>query len=175
MYLQYPLETLVRRRGNVNQLEFARAALRVLPNTRQAVLKPLNRGLAIFAANEAALEEPKRMLQEMYGDMVEVRDPRVRHIPGTPLREPIMQVRITAPRENAPALAAELRRRGARLLDESLLTRLYVVRAEAPLAALLGLPARIDGLTSGLGTHWIRLVRYAHVQTDPNGTDPCAA
>ena len=169
MYLQYPLETLVRRRGNVNQLEFARAALRVLPNTRCAVFKPLDRGLAIFAASESAFEEPKQMLREMYGDLVEVRDPRVRHIPGTPVREPIMQVRITAPRMNASALVAALRRRGARILDERLLTRLYVVRAEAPLAALLGLPAQVDQITSGLGTHWIGLLRYLPVRTDPHG------
>jgi hypothetical protein len=160
MYLQYPLEALARRRGEGNQLDFARAARLLLRNTDEAVFKPLDRGLAILAANEAALEEPRRILQEMYGDLVEVRDPRVRRIPGTPVREPIMQVRITARRENAPALLAELRKRGARLLDESAHSRVYVVRAEAPLAALLGLPARIDSLTGGLGMHSIRLVRY---------------
>src|SRR5688572_25104172 len=160
MYLQYPLEALARRRGSVDQLEFARAARRVLPNTDEAVFEPLDRGLAIFAANEAALQEPRRILHEVYGDLVEVRDPKVRRIPGSPLREPIMQIRITARRENAPALLAELRKRGARLLDESSHSRVYVVRAEAPLAALLGLPARIDTLTSGLGMHSIRLVRY---------------
>jgi hypothetical protein len=163
MYLQYPLEALVRRRGNANQLEFARAAQRAMPRARQAVLHPLDRGLAIFAANEAALEEPKRVLREAYGDLVEMRDPRVRYLPGTPLREPIMQIRITARRAHADALLAELRQRGAQLLDESLLTRVYVLRAEAPLAALLGLPARIDAITAGQGMYWIWLARYGEV------------
>ena len=97
MYLQYPLETLARKRGTFNQLEFANAALRVLPNTRQAVLAP---------------HEPKRVLHEAYGDSVEVRDPRVRYLPGSPLREPIMQVRITSRREDASAVPSELRKRG---------------------------------------------------------------
>jgi|SRR5688572_6205045 len=175
MYLQYPLEALARRRGAANQLEFARAALRLLPSTRETAFAPLDRGLAIFAANEAAFEEPKRVLQQMYGDLVEVRDPRVRHIPGTPLREPIMQVRITAQRENAPALLAELRRRGARLIEETSRTRVYVVRAEAPLVALMGLSARIDSITGGLGMHSMRLVRYGQVPADPHGTGPHAA
>ena len=167
MYLEYPLEALARRRGEVDQLEFARAARRVLPNTGEAVFAQVEGGLAILAANEAALEEPKRMLQELYGEGVEVRDPRARHIPGTPPREPIMQIRITAQREHAPALVAELRGRGACILDQSFHSRLYVVRSEAPLAALLGLPARIDRITGGVGTHWIRLVRYAQAGAGP--------
>ena len=173
MYFQYPLETLARKRASVRQIDFAREARRVLADTDEVVFQPLDLGLAILAANEDALEEPRRILREMYGDFVEVRDPRVRYMPGP--HEPIMHVRITAKRDNAPAILRELRNRGARLLEECTRNRVYVVRAEARLATLLGLPARLDEITVGLAMHSIRLIRYAPVLEDPDGTGPRAA
>ena len=173
MYFQYPLETLARKRASVRQIDFAREARRVLADTDEVVFQPLDLGLAILAANEDALEEPRRILREMYGDFVEVRDPRVRYMPGP--HEPIMHVRITAKRDNAPAILRELRNRGARLLEECTRNRVYVVRAEARLATLLGLPARLDEITEGLAMHSIRLIRYAPVLEDPDGTGPRAA
>ena len=173
MYFQYPLETLARKRASVRQIDFAREARRVLADTDEVVFQPLDLGLAILAANEDALEEPRRILREMYGDFVEVRDPRVRYMPGP--HEPIMHVRITAKRDNAPAILRELRNRGARLLEECTRNRVYVVRAEARLATLLGLPARLAEITEGLAMHSIRLIRYAPVLEDPDGTGPRAA
>jgi len=173
MYFQYPLETLARKRASVRQIDFAREARRVLADTDEVVFQPLDLGLAILAANEDALEEPRRILREMYGDFVEVRDPRVRYMPGP--HEPIMHVRITAKRDNAPAILRELRNRGARLLEECTRNRVYIVRAEARLATLLGLPARLDEITEGLAMHSIRLIRYAPVLEDPDGTGPRAA
>ena len=173
MYFQYPLETLARKRASVRQIDFAREARRVLADTDKVVFQPLDLGLAILAANEDALEEPRRILHDMYGDFVVVRDPRVRYMPGP--HEPIMHVRITAKRDNAPAILRELRNRGARLLEECTRNRVYIVRAEARLATLLGLPARLDEITEGLAMHSIRLIRYAPVLEDPDGTGPRAA
>src|SRR5687767_3580241 len=102
MYFQYPLEALARKKASIRQIDFAREAKRVLSDTDEVMFEPLDRGLAIFAANEDALEEPRRVLQDMYGDFVEVRSPKVRYMPGEPAHEPIMHVRITARRENAP-------------------------------------------------------------------------
>lgn len=173
MYFQYPLETLARKRASVRQIAFAREARRVLVDTDEVVFQTLDHGLAILAANEDALEEPRRILREMYGDFVEVRDPRVRYMPGP--RGPIMQVRITARRDNAPAILRELRNRGVRLLEECTRNRVYIVRVEARLTTLLGLPARLDEITEGLAMHSIRLIRYAPVLEDPDGTGPRAA
>ena len=175
MYFQYPLEALARRRSHRDQLEFAREARRVLADSDDLMYEPIDRGLAIFAAHEDALEEPRRILHDLYGDFVEVRSPRVRLMPGEPAHEPIMHVRITARRENAPGLLRELRQRGARMLEECTRNRVFIVRAEARLEALLGLPARLDELTDGLAMHSIRLVRYAPVTEGPDGTGPRAA
>src|SRR5687768_15500807 len=167
MYFQYPLEALARRRASTRQLEFAREARRVLDDSDEVMFEPLDRGLAIFAAHEEALLEPRRILRDMYGDFVELRPPRVRYMPGEPAREPVMHVRITARREYASALLLELRQRGARLLEECTRDRTFIVRAEAPLAALLGLPARIAQITDGSAMHAIRLLRYAPVPDGP--------
>jgi hypothetical protein len=93
-------------------------------------------------------------------------------MPGEPLHEPIMHVRIAARRGDAPYLVRELRRRGVRLLEECLRDRLFIVRAEAPLEALLGLPARIDAICDGQAAHSIRLVRYAPMEFAPEDPPP---
>ena len=98
MYFQYPLESLARKRATADQMDFAREAQRALPDSDEVMFEPLARGLAIFAAHEDALVEPRRVLHDLYGDFVEVRDPRVRYMPGEPAHEPVMHVRITARR-----------------------------------------------------------------------------
>lgn len=136
----------------------------------------MQRGAArahLMGAHNTQGEEPRRILRDMYGDFVEVRDPRVRYMPGP--HEPIMHVRVTARRDNAAAILHELRQRRARVLEECVRDRTFIVRAEAPLASLLGLPARLDEITGGLALHSIRLVRYAPVLEGPDGTGPRAA
>jgi translation elongation factor EF-G len=44
-----------------------------------------------------------------------------------------------------------------------------VLRYEAPLARLLGLPAELARLTSGTARYWIVLSHYAPVTGDPGG------
>jgi hypothetical protein len=167
MLYQYPLEALARRRATTSQLDFARAARRVLVDSDDAIFEAHEHGLAIFTANEDALAAPVRVLREMYGDFVEVRRPRVRIIPGNPPQQPVMHVRITARSEFALRIRAELRRRGARLLEHCSRGSIETLRAEAPLASLLGLPARLDAITDGTAVHAIRLVRYAPLSAPP--------
>lgn len=175
MNFHYPLESLARRRSGRSQLDFAQEARRMFSDTDEVMFEPIDRGLAIFAAHEDALEEPKRILKDLYGDFVEVRGPKVRYMPGEPAHEPIMHVRVTTRRETAGAIVQELRGRGVRMLEECVRSRVFIVRAEAPLAALLGLPARIDELSDGLAMHSIRLIRYAPVARRPEDDGPHAA
>lgn len=169
MHFQYPLEALARSRAAASQLDFARQARRALFDSDDVLFEPIDRGLAIFSANEDALEAPRRVLRELYGDFVELRGPKVRYMPGEPPHEPIMHVRVTSRREYAPRILQELRARNARILEECVRPRLFVVRAEAPLARLLGLPAALDALSDGSAAHAIRLVRYAPLPPDPGG------
>ena len=161
MYYQYPLEALARGRRAESQIDFARRAREALRDTDELLARPVPTGLALFAANEAALEEPARVLRDIYGDFVELRAPRARIIPGNPAQEPIMNVRVTARAEHAAAIVAELRRRAARIDEECVRGRTFIVRAEAPLTLLLGFPAALDALTDGTANPAIRLLRYA--------------
>ena len=167
MLYQYPLESLARRRATTSQLQFARDARKVLADSDDAVFEAHEHGLAMFAANEDALDGPMQVLRAMYGDFVEVRRPRVRVIPGNPPQQPIMHARITARGEFGQRIRAELRRRGARLLEHCTRGAIEIVRAEAPLASLLGLPMRLHVITAGTATHEIRLVRYAALPPPP--------
>lgn len=161
MNYQYPLETLARRPAAGSQIDFAREARRVLDDTDEALFEAHDHGLAIFAAHEDALERPVQLLRDLYGDGVEVRRPKVRYLPGEPPHEPIMHVRVVARRDHADAVVRELRRRDARIVEQCLRDRVAIVRAEAPLAVLLGLPALLDVMTGGNAAVAIRLLRYA--------------
>jgi hypothetical protein len=172
VYFQYPLESLARRRSTRSQMDFARQAKLALVDTDELFSRPFAEGLVLFAANEDALEEPARILRDLYGEVVELQPPRVRVIPGAPEQEPIMNVRITARLEHEGAIVAELRRRGAEILEKCVRGRIFIVRAEAPLAILLGLPAALDALSGRTAAHAIRLVRYAPV---PPPFDPQVA
>ena len=111
MNYQYPLETLARKAAAGSQLDFAREARRIFDDSDETLFEAHDHGLAIFAAHEEALERPVQMLQELYGQDVEVRRPKVRYLPGEPPHEPIMRARIAVPLEFADAVVRELKRR----------------------------------------------------------------
>ena len=167
MLYQYPLEALARRRAATSQFDFAMHARRVLVDTDEAMFEAHAQGLAIFTANEDALAGPAKLLRDLYGDFVELRRPRVRMIPGNPPQEPIMHARIVTRSRFAPRVRAELRARGALLLEHCSRGTTEIFRAEAPLAALLGLPATLHEVTEGTADHAIRLVRYAPLAAPP--------
>jgi len=167
MHYQYPLETLARRRSTTSQIDFAREATRTLVDSDELLFEPYEHGLAIFAANEDALEAPRRILREIYGDFVEVRQPQVRYIPGKPPQEPLMSVRVTGRADSVGRVLAELRLRSAHIVEQCIRGRIVILRAEARLADLLGFPARLARITDGTATHSIRLLRYVAVADDP--------
>jgi hypothetical protein len=174
-YFQYPLETLVRNRSTDSQMEFALEARRILRDTDDVLYEALDHGLVIFAANEDALEDPIRVLEEAYPGGVEVRRPAVRFVDGTPVQEPVMYVRVRARREHAGAVLQKLRLRGVRIEEEAFRVRELVVRGEAPLANLIGLPGELVDLTEGTASHLIRLTHYAPVAADPCTADVSGA
>jgi translation elongation factor EF-G len=167
MYLQYPLEAVARLRGTRSQIEFATEAKRLLRDTDDVLFEPMDRGLVIFAANEEAIEESARILDEAYDGKVQVRAPVVRLIPGEPVQQPVMYVGVTARREHAGVVVQKLRDRGVAILEETLRRREVAVRGEAPLADVLGLPAELAQATGGSASHVIRLTHYAPLPAQP--------
>jgi len=90
-------------------------------------------------------------------------------IPGKPPQEPIMHVRVATRRAAAWQVLQELRARRARVLEECVRGRLVMVRAEAPLSLLVGLPAILGAITDGEARCAMRLVRYAPLQETKGG------
>lgn len=161
MYFQYPLEAVARKRGLASQFEFAMEARRHLPDDSDETLcEPNHHGLVILAADEAALTRPLGILRQVYGDWVRVNGPKVRYLPGHPPQLPMMQARIAVRREFELKVLAELRRRGARVVERCERSGIFTVKADAPMECLLGLPAWLDDLTGRSATHSIRLQGY---------------
>ena len=163
MHYQYPIESLARKRGAASQFQFAQQARNAMLDTDEAVFEPHSHGLVILAANESGLDEPRRILGEIYGAAVELRAPKVRLMAGDPPQEPIAHVRISTRTEFSLAVLAELRRRGARLLEQCERPRIFIARAEARMADLIGLPARLQRIAGADVVHAVRLLGYRPV------------
>jgi predicted membrane GTPase involved in stress response len=167
MHFQYPLETFARKRFLPRQIEFAHRARQAMHNTEDVRFESSEQGLQILTADEDTLVSVAQVLRELYGDFVEVRPPNVRLIPGNPAQQPVMSVRISTRRDYSGEVREELGRRGATILEECSRSRVFIVRGEAPLAGLLGLPRRLAALTDGTAVHWIRLSHYAPLPAGP--------
>jgi translation elongation factor EF-G len=87
------------------------------------------------------------------------------------VQEPIMHVRISLSEKRwiGPVRRA-LSARRATLQEEYLGVRHAVLRYEAPLVRLVGLPAELLGLTDGSARYWIVLSHYALVTGEPDGS-----
>lgn len=169
MYPDLPIEQLVRRKDTRFQYGFATEAKKRVPARGEYLLSASNHGLHVLAKNEDDLATPVELLHDVYGSKLEVQPPRVRFIGGVQVQEPIMQVRISLLLDYADVVRQALEARGAAQTGEHALSRYCVLRYEAPLADLLGLPGELARLTEGRAKHWIVLSHYALVTRDPGG------
>ena len=167
MYLDHPIEQLVRRKDTRFQFGFATQAKELVPRRDEFLLSASSKGLHVLARNEESLALPVSVLKDVYGPSLEVEPPRVRLIEGIQAQEPIMHVRISLEVRHLAAVKQALAARGATLSEEYARSMYCVLRYEAPLADLLGLPAELEKLTGSLAKHWIVLSHYALVTRDP--------
>jgi hypothetical protein len=172
MYLDMPIEQLVRRNDTHFQFGFGAEARERIPHAEEFALRPSGNGLFVMARNEESLGPPVELLRELYGNRLEVREPRVRLIGGVQVKEPIMHVRISLEARFLDPVARALLGRGAIPTEEYARGKHCVVRYEAPLADLLGLHGELARITDGTCRHWIALSHYALLTRDPG---PAAA
>jgi predicted membrane GTPase involved in stress response len=169
MHLDMPIEQLVRRKDTRFQFGFATEARNLVPDRGDFVLATSHKGLHVLARDEESLAAPVEVLREVYGPDLDVAPPRVRLIEGVQVQEPIMNVRISVAVRFLNAVKSALLARGANPSEEYVRAKYCVLRYEAPLASLLGLPAQLARLTHGTAKHWILLSHYALVTGDPGG------
>ena len=159
-YFHLPVEQLVRCNDTRFQPAFAEEASRLFPENSEYLVAGSPAGLRILAQNEQALEMPVAILREVYGPVIAVHAPRARLIPGARPRQPVMEVRISLERRFAESVKAAMASRGATPAAEYASETRCILRYEAPLARLLGLPAELSRLTHGRARHWTVLSRY---------------
>lgn len=169
MHFDLPIEQLVRRKGTRFQLGFANQARSLVPKGEEFVLAPSQEGLRVLARNEDGLAAPVDVLREVFGSRLEVQSPQVRLIEGVQVKEPIMHVRISLEKRFLELVKKALEARHAELAEEYLRSTYCVLRYEARLANLLGLPGELTRLTAGTAKYWIVLSHYAIVTRDPGG------
>jgi predicted membrane GTPase involved in stress response len=170
MNFDLPIEQLVTRTDTRFQLGFATEAKERVPASEGFELNASGRGLRVLARNEDALAGPVSVLRAAYGPSLEVGPPTVRLIGGVQVQEPIMHIRIALETAHQEAVKRALRSRGAVLEEQHARSRRAVLRYQAPLARLIGLPAELARITSDSARHWIVLSHYALVTRDPGGS-----
>lgn len=164
MYPDFPIQQILRLRDSPFQRSFAIQARERVPEGEAFLLAPSQEGLTVLARNEDALEPPAAILREIYGARLEARPPAVRLLEGPVVRQPIMQVRISAATSHLQRLKRAMAKRGAPQAEEYVRPTYCVLRYEAPLASLLGLPAELAELTESKARHWIVLSHYAPLE-----------
>jgi len=119
--------------------------------------------LTLCAANEQALEEATPLVAAALGASARFGAPRahcaVRAQDGARL-QPVMFVRVQVARTHAAHVREELARRGASLVEQDPQGDRLVLRAEAPLSALIGYRKFLRDTTDARFELWSWLARY---------------
>ena len=165
---EFPIERLITHTGHRFQRGFATQAIGLFEASEAFAFLAVDDGLLIRGENEEALATPVDILRQAHGPALHLQPPRVRHLllEGQ-WCEPVMQLRVQVLVEYLGPVRQHLLAAGARVLDVDVHLDAGVIRAEAPLARLLGLGEDFKRLTEGRGTHWIWLDRYAPLDTPP--------
>ena len=169
MYADLPIQQLLRRKDTRFQLGFAHEAREIMPQSDEFHLAPSPKGLQVLGRNEDALEKPVELLRDIYGAKLHVQPPEVRLIEGVQVKQPVMHLRIRGDKAFLAPVKRALLERGAIPEEEELQHNAFVLRYEAPLAHLLGLPAELQLLCDERVEHRMTLSHYALVNGDPGG------
>jgi elongation factor G len=89
---------------------------------------------------------------------------------GPRLLEPVMDIEVVAPDEHVGAVHADLSGRRGRVLGLEPRDRLQVVRAEVPLAEMVGYATALRSATQGRASYSMQFARYAEVPVDLQAT-----
>jgi hypothetical protein len=136
----------------------------------------LGAGGQILARNGLALAEAQRLLRHAYGTSIEFATPTVHrvidHATGAVL-EPLMSLRVDAPRTFRQDLLQILADRETGPGQVAVQGERTIVRVESPLACLIGVERQVLERTQGAARILCSLARYAHgADRSPQGVRP---
>ena len=151
------------------QLKFAEEASAKLEFLHGVDPEPTGKALLLHADSELALDAAAAVLRACYGEDLRAGSRCIRRLDNPPM-EPIMDVLVRAPRGLGELVHRDLHRRGAVLRFKNIEAHGCLMRAEAPMAALLGYPAVLSSLTEDLADHWITFNRWEPIAADDGGS-----
>jgi len=138
---------------------FAERAARQLRALAGVWPEPTANGLMVLATAEASLDAATTLLEALYPGAI-VAGPRRVCYRRNPSMQPIMELFVRAPAMYLPVLLSDLEQRGARKRYSAIENQVWLVRAEAPMASLLGYGETLATLTDGSADHWITFKRW---------------
>jgi hypothetical protein len=140
-------ERLVRRTGARVQFAFALEAKATLPPCARSVLAASHDGLHVLARDEAALMARLLEIRQAYAPDIEVSVPAARQ------DRLLLSARIGLQRRDLPSIREALLRRGANASEEYAGLHYCVLRFDAALNQLMGLPGELAALTGATASH----------------------
>lgn len=176
----FPIEQLLRHRRERLQLKFAIEAAQRIGRSDDCAALPSGEGLRLCAINEEALGRWVALLADIYGENLQIGEPRVRYLQnGVPggLCEPVMHVRMQVRQNRVGLVLRELQFRNAHIVEQCTVKRMWgvplmsVIRVVAPLARLIGLQKRLDDIADGGAVAVIALSHYEAVPMAHAGTE----
>lgn len=171
MHKDFPIERRCSHLADRFQLGFARKAMQLLPQGEETAFAPGPQGLVILAETEMALERPVKILSEVFGDQVRIGPPTIRYRrsanSAASTEEPHMGLRVLCAPACYEAVRRDLQLRKAVILDAEVNRQFGIVRARAPLAALIGYPDKLAELTAGHGQLVMWLSHYETLEEPP--------
>lgn len=155
----YVLEQMFVSAGTELQLVFAETAAEKLRPMPGLWPEPTGSGLLLLGTTELVLDMAQTLLYAVFGAAVCAGPRRVCYL-RDPHMEPIMDVFVRAAPAHAEAVVAGLRRREALLRISTGDQHGWLVRAQAPMAALLGYGRELAAETGASADHWITFNRW---------------
>ncbi len=172
MHYEYPIKQLAQSARTRFQMGFAKMTMHLMPEFKDILLEPSERGLMIFGASEMALLLPGEVIRKIHEDEVTLEEPRVRLLHGTDVREPVMWVHARVGHKHAEAVVQELITRDAAIESVDWMLSKPSILATAPLRCLLGYPQALAELSQDTADLKMWLSHYAIA---PSGPDDDAA
>lgn len=164
----YVLEQALTCAAEKFQLKFADESVPLLAPVAGVQPVPTNKGLVLLSINESTLDSAIALLHTRYGDSLLAADRRVRYR-NHPAMAPVMDVFLRVPGEHADKASRDLVRRRAAVRFQIIEKRGWLIRAEAPMAELLGYGTDLSKMTEDRAEHWITFNRWEPAETDDGG------
>lgn len=148
------------------QLKFAKEAADALQELDGIRAEPTGQGLRVSATAETPILQATLLLRTRYGRDLRAGPVQVRFVQDPPM-EPIMDVFVLVATAFARSVQSDLRARRGEIVAATDEKRGSLIRAQAPMATLLGYAKDLRALAGERAEHWVVFSHWAPIGTGP--------